>query len=47
MLSLPIFPELSDEQQKAVIDTVRQLLAPDVPAQLRRADDGDQDRMVA
>ena len=32
VLSLPIFPELSEEQQEAVIDTVRQLLAP-FPAQ--------------
>ena len=47
VLSLPIFPELSEEQQEAVIDTVRQLLAPNVPAQFRRTDDGDQDRMVA
>ena len=36
VLSLPIFPELSEEQQEAVIDTVRQLLAPKVPAQFRR-----------
>ena len=47
VLSLPIFPELSEEHQEAVIDTVRQLLAPNVPAQFRRTDDGDQDRMVA
>ena len=47
VLSLPIFPELSGQQQEAVIDTVRQLLAPKVPAQFRRADEGDQDRMVA
>ena len=47
VLSLPIFPELSDQQQQAVIDTVRQLLAPNVPAQLRPADESDQDRMVA
>ena len=47
VLSLPIFPELSEEQQEIVIDTVLQLLAPNVPAQFRRADDGDQDRMVA
>ena len=47
MLSLPIFPELSEEQQQTVIDTVRQLLAAKVPAQFRRADEGDQDRMVA
>ena len=47
VLSLPIFPELSNQQQEAVIDTVSQVLAPNVPAQFRRADDGDQDRMVA
>ena len=47
VLSLPIFPELSGQQQEAVIDTVRQLLAPNVPTQFRRADEGDQDRMVA
>ena len=47
VLSLPIFPELSGQQQEAVIDTVRQLLAAKVPAQFRRADEGDQDRMVA
>ena len=47
VLSLPIFPELSEEQQEAVIDTVRQLLAPDVPAQFLRSDPGDQERMVA
>jgi hypothetical protein len=34
-------------KQEAVIDTVRQLLAAKVPAQFRRADEGDQDRMVA
>ena len=47
VLSLPIFPELSEAQQQAVIDTVLQLLAPKVPAQFRRSDEGDQDRMVA
>ena len=47
MLSLPIFPELNEAQQQAVIDTVRALLAPKVPAQFRRSDEGDQDRMVA
>ena len=47
VLSLPIFPELSGQQQETVIDTVRQLLAAKVPAQFRRADEGDQDRMVA
>ena len=47
VLSLPIFPELSGQQQETVIDTVRQLLAPKVPAQFRRADKDDQDRMVA
>ena len=47
VLSLPIFPELSDQQQKTVIDTVRHLLAPNVPAQFHCADAGDQDLMVA
>ena len=47
VLSLPIFPELSEEQQAAVIDTVRQLMAHNAPAQFRRSDEGDQDRMVA
>ncbi|MCB4407059.1 DegT/DnrJ/EryC1/StrS aminotransferase family protein [Synechococcus sp. MU1642] len=47
VLSLPIFPELSEEQQQAVINTVRHLLTSDVPAQFRRGDEGDQDRMVA
>ena len=47
VLSLPIFPELSGQQQETVIDMVRQLLAHNVPAQFRRTDDGDQDRMVA
>ena len=47
VLSLPIFPELSEDQQEVVIDTVRQLVAPNVPAQFRRANDGDQDRTVA
>ena len=47
VLSLPIFPELREEQQQAVIETVRQLLSHNVPAQFRRADESDQDRMVA
>ena len=47
VLSLPIFPELREEQQQAVIETLRQLLTNNVPPQFRRADDGDQDRMVA
>ena len=47
VLSLPIFPELSGQQQETVIDTVRQLLAPNVPAQFLRSDPGDQERMVA
>jgi dTDP-4-amino-4,6-dideoxygalactose transaminase len=47
VLSLPIFPELSEAQQQAVIDTVLQLVASKVPAQFRRSDEGDQDRMVA
>ena len=47
VLSLPIFPELTVDQQQAVIDTVRQLLGSNAPAQFRRGDDHDQDRMVA
>ena len=47
VLSLPIFPELTVDQQQAVIDTVRQLLGSNAPAQFRRGDDRDQDRMVA
>ena len=46
VLSLPIFPELSEEQQQAVIDTVRHLLTSNVPAQFH-GDEGDQHRMVA
>ena len=47
VLSLPIFPELTVDQQQAVIDTVRQLLGSNAPAQFLRGDEGDQDRMVA
>ncbi len=47
VLSLPIFPELKDEQQQAVIDSLRQLLVSNAPAQFRRSDGRDQDRMVA
>jgi len=47
VLSLPVFPELKDDQQQAVIDTVRQLLVSNAPAQFRRGNDLDQDRMVA
>ena len=47
VLSLPIFPELTVDQQQAVIDTVLQLLGSNTPAQFRRGDDRDQDRMVA
>ena len=47
VLSLPIFPELTVDQQQAVIDTVRQLLGSNAPPQFRRGDDRDQDRMVA
>ena len=47
VLSLPIFPELEKGQQQVVIDTLRQLLVPNVPAQFRRGDDRDQERMVA
>ena len=44
VLSLPIFPELRQEQQQVVIDTLRQLLATNPPAAFRR---DDQERMVA
>jgi hypothetical protein len=47
VLSLPIFPELTVDQQQAVIDTVRQLLGSNAPAQFSRGDNRDQDRMVA
>ena len=48
VLSLPIFPELKHDQQQAVIDTLRQLLLSNAPAQFRRVDQrDDQDRMVA
>ena len=47
VLSLPIFPELGEGQQQAVIDTVRQLLAANAPAQFDRGEQRDQDRMVA
>ena len=45
VLSLPIFPELAEEQQDAVIGTLQQLLKVNPPAQLRLGDS--QDRMVA
>ena len=45
VLSLPIFPELAEEQQDAVIGTLQQLLDVTPPAQLRLGDS--QDRMVA
>ena len=44
VLSLPIFPELRQEQQQVVIDTLRQVLASNPPAAFRR---DDQERMVA
>ena len=44
VLSLPIFPELRQEQQQVVIDTLRQVLATNPPAAFRR---DDQERMVA
>ena len=44
VLSLPIFPELRQEQQQFVIDTLRQVLATNPPAAFRR---DDQERMVA
>ncbi|AII47819.1 Pleiotropic regulatory protein [Synechococcus sp. KORDI-52] len=47
VLSLPIFPELRDEQQQEVIDTVSQLLGSSVPAQFGRNDERGQDRMAA
>ena len=47
VLSLPIFPELREDQQQTVIDTLRQLLASNTPAQFRRSEGRDQDRMVA
>ena len=47
VLSLPIFPELKEDQQQTVIDTLRQLLVSNAPAQFRRSEGRDQDRMVA
>ncbi len=44
VLSLPIFPELRQEQQQVVIDILRQVLASNPPAAFRR---DDQERMVA
>ena len=44
VLSLPIFPELRQDQQQVVIDTLRQVLASNPPAAFRR---DDQERMVA
>ena len=44
VLSLPIFPELRQDQQQVVIDTLRQVLASNPPAEFRR---DDQERMVA
>ena len=45
VLSLPIFPELSDEQQQTVIATLHKLLRVQAPTQLPQS--GNQDRMVA
>ena len=45
VLSLPIFPELSQEQQQTVIDTVKQVLDQSSPMPLPLA--GSQERMVA
>jgi dTDP-4-amino-4,6-dideoxygalactose transaminase len=47
VLSLPIFPELKEDQQQAVIDTLRQLLVSNAPAQFPLGEGRDQDRMVA
>ena len=44
VLSLPIFPELSQEQQQTVIDTVKQVLDQSSPTPLPLA--GNQERMV-
>ena len=45
VLSLPIFPELTDQQQLTVIETLRKLLRAKSPTQLPRG--GSQERMVA
>ena len=45
VLSLPIFPELDQEQQQTVIDTVTQLLERSRPTPLPVP--GDQERIVA
>ena len=45
VLSLPIFPELTDQQQQTVIETLRKLLRDKSPTQLPRS--GSQERMVA
>ena len=45
VLSLPIFPELTDQQQQTVIETLRKLLRAQSPTQLPRG--GSQERMVA
>ena len=45
VLSLPIFPELTDQQQQTVIETLRKLLRSKSPTQLPRG--GSQERMVA
>ena len=45
VLSLPIFPELSEQQQQTVIATLHKLLRVQAPTQLPQS--GNQDRMVA
>ena len=45
VLSLPIFPELTDQQQQTVIETLRKLLRAKSQTQLPRG--GSQERMVA
>ena len=45
VLSLPIFPELTDQQQQTVIETLRKLLRAKSPTQLPRG--GSQERIVA
>ena len=47
VLSLPIFPELSEGQQQAVIDTVRQLLMTKAPADLKKFQTNSQEDQLA
>ena len=44
VLSLPIFPEIRQDQQQVVIDTLRQVLASNAPTAFRQ---DDHERMVA